>query len=128
MDPVFFATPDELRAWFAEHHSEAAELWVGIHKKGSGLPSVTLAQAQDEALCVGWIDSVSKGINATSYALRFTPRSARSNWSATNIKRFEELTAQDRMLPAGLAAFARRKEQPVTSHGATIVPANDDGV
>lgn len=109
-DVIFFATPDELRAWFVAHHETAGELWVGFHKKGTGTPSVTWPEAVDEALCVGWIDGVRKGIDAASYMIRFTPRKPGSIWSAVNIARVAELEGQGRMRPAGLAAFARRSE------------------
>jgi uncharacterized protein YdeI (YjbR/CyaY-like superfamily) len=62
----------------------------------------------DEALCFGWIDGVRKRVDETSYANRFTPRRARSTWSAVNIKRVQELIAAGRMRPAGLAAFEAR--------------------
>ena len=65
----------------------------------------------DEALCVGWIDGLRKTIDAESYKIRFTPRKATSNWSAVNIARVKELTKQGRMRPAGLKAFALRKEE-----------------
>ncbi len=39
---------------------------------------------------------------------RYTPRTAKSIWSAVNIKRSGELLAEGRMQPAGLAAFERR--------------------
>lgn len=107
-EPAFFATPAELGAWLGEHHATATELWVGFHKKGSGLPSVTWPEAVDEALCVGWIDGVRKRIDEHSYEIRFTPRKPSSTWSAVNIARVAELTALGRMHPAGLAAFARR--------------------
>src|SRR5688572_32893931 len=67
-------------------------------------------ESVDEALCVGWIDGLRKTIDAESYKIRFTPRQKESNWSAVNIARVQELTVQGRMQPAGLAAFAQRKE------------------
>jgi uncharacterized protein YdeI (YjbR/CyaY-like superfamily) len=106
----FFATPAEFGVWLEAHHAVAKELWVGFHKKGCGLPSMTWPQAVDEALCFGWIDSVRKSIDETSYANRFTPRNARSTWSAVNIQRAHELIAEGRMRPAGLRAFAARAE------------------
>lgn len=108
-DPVFFAGPAELRAWFEANHETATELWVGLHKKGSGRPSVTWPELVDEALCFGWIDGVRRSIDESSYMNRVTPRTARSNWSAVNIKRVAELTEQGRMRPAGLRAFQRRR-------------------
>jgi uncharacterized protein YdeI (YjbR/CyaY-like superfamily) len=108
--PRFFATPADLRAWFADHHETADELLVGFHKVGSGRPSVTWPEAVDEALCVGWIDGVRRRVDETSYTIRFTPRRPRSTWSAVNIKRAAELIAEGRMRPAGLAAFERRTD------------------
>ena len=108
MEPRFFATPADLGAWFAENHAREGELWVGFHKRGSGRPSITWAEAVDEALCVGWIDGLTKRVDETSYKIRFTPRKARSTWSLRNVERVAELTEQGRMLPAGIEAFERR--------------------
>lgn len=111
MEPTFFATPSELRAWLAERHDKTQELWVGFYKKGSGKPSITWPEAVDEALCFGWIDGIRKGIDEESYTNRFTPRKAGSIWSAVNIKRVGELTSLGLMLPAGLRAFEKRSEE-----------------
>ena len=107
---TFFATPAEFGDWLEAHHALATELWVGFHKKDSRLPSMTWPEAVDEALCFGWIDGVRKSIDETSYVIRFTPRKARSTWSAVNIGRVLELQAAGRMRPAGLKAFAERTE------------------
>ena len=106
--PVYFATPDELRAWLAEHHERAAELWLGFFRKETGEPSITWPEAVDEALCVGWIDGVRKRVDERRYVIRFTPRKPRSTWSAVNVARMAELTRLGRVQPAGLAAFERR--------------------
>ena len=108
MKPTFFATPSEFRRWLEEHHATARELWVGFYKKDSGRPSITWPEAVDEALCYGWIDGVRRRIDDVSYAIRFTPRKPRSNWSAVNVDRVAELTRLGRMHPAGLAAFNGR--------------------
>lgn len=108
MTPTFFATPAEFRAWLEEHHADAAELLVGFLKKGSGRPSITWPESVDEALCFGWIDGVRKRIDDERYTIRFTPRKARSTWSAVNVRRVAELAELGRMRPAGLAAFGRR--------------------
>lgn len=110
MEPTFFATPEEFRAWLHAHHQTAGELWVGFHKVGSGKPSITWPQSVDEALCVGWIDGVRKRIDDDRYVIRFTPRKPGSNWSAINIRRMGELQAEGRVLPAGQAAFDRRRD------------------
>ena len=115
--PTFFATPADLRRWFAKNAASTPELLVGFHKKGSGKPSITWPESVDEALCVGWIDGVRRRIDDTSYTIRFTPRRPGSIWSAINIAKVKELTAAGRMKPAGLAAFAaRRAEGPGYSY------------
>jgi uncharacterized protein YdeI (YjbR/CyaY-like superfamily) len=101
----------EFRVWLEAHHSNASELWVGFHKKGSGLPSITWPEAVDEALCFGWIDGVRRSLGETSYTIRFTPRKTGSTWSAVNIKRVQELREEGRMRTAGLEAFANRSEE-----------------
>jgi uncharacterized protein YdeI (YjbR/CyaY-like superfamily) len=101
----------EFRVWLEAHHSNASELWVGFHKKGSGLPSITWPEAVDEALCFGWIDGVRRSLGETSYTIRFTPRKTGSTWSAVNIKRVQDLREEGRMRTAGLEAFANRREE-----------------
>jgi uncharacterized protein YdeI (YjbR/CyaY-like superfamily) len=110
MEPTFFAAPEEFRAWLQEHHATESELLVGFHKKGSGRPSMTWPESVDQALCFGWIDGVRRRIDDTSYSIRFTPRKARSTWSAVNVKRVGELIAQGLMHRAGVAAFERRSD------------------
>jgi uncharacterized protein YdeI (YjbR/CyaY-like superfamily) len=108
MEPTFFETPAELRAWLERNHESETELWVGYHRKGSGRPSITWPESVDEALCFGWIDGVRKSVDETSYKIRFTPRKPTSNWSSVNIARVAELETEGRMRPAGRAAFERR--------------------
>ena len=110
MNPTFFEAPADFRAWLAEHHATAAHLWVGFHKKGSGRPSITWPESVDEALGYGWIDGVRRGVDPTSYMIRFTPRRAGSVWSRVNVDRVQALTELGRMQPAGLAAFRGRTE------------------
>jgi uncharacterized protein YdeI (YjbR/CyaY-like superfamily) len=105
---TFFENADAFRAWLEQNHHKAPELWVGLRKKGSGLPSVTYKEAVDAALCYGWIDGIVKSIDETSYRQRFTPRRNRSTWSAINIARVAELSRLGLMRPAGLAAFEAR--------------------
>jgi uncharacterized protein YdeI (YjbR/CyaY-like superfamily) len=110
VNPSFFARPEDFRAWLDAHHETAQELWVGLHKKGSGRPSITWPEAVDEALCFGWIDGIRKSVDDDAYAIRFTPRKRTSTWSAVNVERVAELRSEGRMRPAGVAAFEARKE------------------
>lgn len=110
MKPRFFKTPSAFRKWLVANHDKAEELWVGFYKKDSGKPSITWPESVDEALCFGWIDGLRKTIDDKSYMIRFSPRKPESIWSAVNIRNVERLIEEKKMQPAGLKAFAARKE------------------
>lgn len=110
MAPEFFASSTDFRKWLEEHHQTETELIVGYYKVGTKKPSMTWSESVDEALCFGWIDGIRKSIDDESYCNRFTPRNPKSNWSAINIKKVEELICLGKMAPAGLAAFEKRME------------------
>jgi uncharacterized protein YdeI (YjbR/CyaY-like superfamily) len=107
-DPIFFETPAQLRDWLDEHHQTADDLIVGAWKKSTRKPSLTWEQIVDEALCVGWIDSIRRSVPGDGWAIRLTPRRKRGIWSAVNVAKVAELRAAGRMRPAGDAAFAER--------------------
>jgi len=109
MKPKFFRSAREFRAWLDENHDRVQELWVGFRKKGSGEASITYPEALDEALCYGWIDGVRKKVSEQSYTIRFTPRRAKSYWSAINIRRAKELTKLGQMRAPGTRAFQERE-------------------
>jgi uncharacterized protein YdeI (YjbR/CyaY-like superfamily) len=88
-------------AWLEKHHHREPELWIKIHKKGSGLPSVTAAEAIDVVLCWGWIDGLRKGFDERSFLQRYTPRKAKSLWSQVNREHVARLTAAGRMTEHG---------------------------
>ena len=109
--PKFFATPAAWRSWLEKNHAKQTELWVGFHKRKSGMPSITWPESVDGALCFGWIDGVRKSLGEDSYTIRFTARRPRSVWSAINIKRVGELAALKLMQPAGIEAFKSRADE-----------------
>jgi uncharacterized protein YdeI (YjbR/CyaY-like superfamily) len=110
--PRFFATSHDFRAWLEKNHAMAVELWVGYYKKGSGKGGMVYPEAVEEALCFGWIDGVVNSIDADRYMQRFTPRRARSYWSAVNIRKAKALIETGRMAAPGLAVFRARSAAP----------------
>jgi uncharacterized protein YdeI (YjbR/CyaY-like superfamily) len=126
VDPVFFATPSEFRAWLERHHETESELLVGFYRTKTGRPGIRWAQSVDEALCFGWIDGVRRGYDTDSYTIRFTPRTATSTWSTVNVRRIGELTEQGLVAPAGLAAFARRTDTRTSVYAHEQGPAELD--
>ena len=104
-----FATAKSWRTWLAKNHATATGLWVQFAKKGSGVRSVTYAEAVEAALCYGWIDGQAKSLDETYYLQRFTPRKRDSIWSRINREKALALIERGEMQPAGLAAIEQAK-------------------
>ncbi len=92
----------EWRAWLAKHHGTAPEIWLIYYKKHSGKPRIPYNDAVEEALCYGWIDSITKTVDGDRWAQRFSPRRPTSRLSAMNRERVRRLIASGRMTKAGL--------------------------
>jgi uncharacterized protein YdeI (YjbR/CyaY-like superfamily) len=111
MNPRSFATVKALETWMRANHAKAPELWIKIHKKDSGLRSVTAAEALDVMLCFGWIDGLRRGFDENSFLQRYTQRRARSIWSQVNREHVARLIKAGRMTPHGQAQIdAARKD------------------
>ena len=108
MTMKFFRSSADLRKWLEKNHDREPELVLGFYRKASGKQSISYQEALDEALCFGWIDGITHGVDDERYTIRFTPRRPKSNWSRVNIKRVGELIQEGRMAPAGLRTFESR--------------------
>ena len=109
-ETFFAADRAAWRAWPTANHASCSEIWLVFLKKHVGEPCVTLDEAVEEALCFGWVDSLLRRVDDRRHVLRFTPRKAASQWSASNKERAERLTREGLMAPAGLAAVAAAKK------------------
>jgi uncharacterized protein YdeI (YjbR/CyaY-like superfamily) len=98
-----FADAAQFERWLAAHHDSESELWLKIHKQGSGLATVSYKEALDVALCWGWIDGLKKSFDERSFLQRFTPRRTKSIWSQINREHVARLCAEGRMQPVGMA-------------------------
>lgn len=104
-----FRDPQAWAAWLERNHASSDGLWVKFAKKGSNITTVTYAEALEEALCYGWIDGQVARHDERHYLQRFTPRRRRSRWSEINREKVEQLMAQRRLKPAGLAQVEAAK-------------------
>jgi uncharacterized protein YdeI (YjbR/CyaY-like superfamily) len=127
-----FATAAAFETWLAAHHDSETELWLKIHKKGSGAATVTYAQALDVALCWGWIDGLKKAFDERSFLQRFSPRKPRSIWSQINREHVARLVAAGRMTAHGQRHVAAAQADgrwdaayaPMRSATAATIPAD----
>jgi len=106
---LLFASRAELEDWLDEHHAESEGIWLKIAKKGSGIASVSYAEALELALCFGWIDSQKRGLDEKHFLQRFTPRRPRGKWSRINREKAEGLIACGAMRPTGQAEVEAAK-------------------
>jgi uncharacterized protein YdeI (YjbR/CyaY-like superfamily) len=101
---VELPSPEAWERWLEQHHADARGVWLKFAKKGTGVTTVTYAEALDVALCFGWIDGQVRRFDEVYYLQRFTPRTKRSKWSTLNRDHVARLTTAGRMRPAGTAA------------------------
>jgi len=104
-ETIYVTTSDEFRKWLIQNHQNKKEIWLIQYKKATKKPSINYVDAVEEALCFGWIDGLEKGMDAERYALRFSPRRTKSNWTNTNKDRARRMIAEGRMTQAGRAAL-----------------------
>ena len=127
MKTMSFTSARELRAWLAKNHSRSEGILLRIYKRGSGVATVTYAEALDQALCFGWIDGQKQPYEAQSWLQKFTPRRSNSDWSKKNTQHAERLIASGEMTPAGLKEVEAAKSDgrwkaAYDSFGSAAVP------
>ena len=97
-----FKDAESFYRWLGKHHDKETEIWIKIHKVGSGLKSITPKEAIDVVLCWGWIDGLRKGFDDKSFLQRYTPRTGKSIWSRINVDNVARLIREGRMTEHGL--------------------------
>jgi uncharacterized protein YdeI (YjbR/CyaY-like superfamily) len=102
---ISFESKKKWADWLSRQHERSTGVWLKLAKKDSGVPSVTYEEALDVALCYGWIDGQKKGLDASYWLQKFTPRGPKSIWSKINTEKAEHLIASGEMKPAGLTAI-----------------------
>jgi uncharacterized protein YdeI (YjbR/CyaY-like superfamily) len=116
------------RNWLHKNHQLKECVWLIIYKKQSSTPSVYYAEAVEDALCYGWIDSLANKRDDKSYYQYFSKRKPKSNWSKVNKLKVAHLTAKGLMMPAGLAMVELAKKsgtwEKLNEVDEVIVPAD----
>ena len=106
-ETIYVTTRAELRKWFETNHESKKEIWLIQYKKATKKPSINYVEAVEEGICFGWIDGLEKGMDAERYALRFSPRRPKSNWTETNKERARKMIAEVKMTKAGFASLPK---------------------
>ncbi|MCD6010993.1 MAG: hypothetical protein K0Q79_855 [Flavipsychrobacter sp.] len=98
------------RKWLEKNHASSIGVWLVYYKKDSGKSRVEYAEAVEEALCFGWIDSTFNPIDEVSFMQLFTPRKPKSGWSKLNKERIERMVEEGLMMPAGIEKIEAAKK------------------
>jgi len=104
-ETLYVTNREDLRKWLLKNHQTKKEIWLIQYKKATKKPSINYVEAVEEAICFGWIDGLEKSMDAERYALRFSPRRPKSNWTNTNKDRARKMIAEGRMTKAGRATL-----------------------
>jgi uncharacterized protein YdeI (YjbR/CyaY-like superfamily) len=97
-----FPDQESFYRWLGENHDRAPEVWIKVHKRGSGLASITPEEAIEVVLCWGWIDGIRKGLDEKSFFQRYSPRGRKSVWSKKNVETVGRLVEDGRMTAHGM--------------------------
>jgi uncharacterized protein YdeI (YjbR/CyaY-like superfamily) len=101
-ETLYVTTRDEFREWLTKNQLTKKEIWLIQYKKAIKKPSITLAEAVEEAMCFGWTESIGfKALDAERYVTRFSPRKLTSKWSDKNKERARKLISEGKMTEAG---------------------------
>jgi uncharacterized protein YdeI (YjbR/CyaY-like superfamily) len=98
------------RQWLEANHLQKDSIWLVLAKKESGIPSLSVSEAVDEALCFGWVDSLPNKVDEKRFKILVSPRKPKSNWSKVNKDKVERLLAERKMAAAGLQMVALAKQ------------------
>ena len=110
LETFYARNRQEWRDWLAAHYADTPGVWLLYYKKDSGKPRVAYAEAVEEALCFGWIDSKPNTLDDERYMQLFTPRKPKSPWAKSNKERVVRLIAEGLMTPAGLEKIEAAKQ------------------
>src|ERR1700734_2840316 len=109
MEMISFAKPGDFGVWLKLSHRRSGGIWMRIHKKDTGVETISYPQALDITLCFGWIDGQKKPFDEQSWLQKFTPRRPKSGWSKKNTEHAERLIRSGDMTAAGLEEIVAAK-------------------
>jgi uncharacterized protein YdeI (YjbR/CyaY-like superfamily) len=102
-ETLYVVNRDDWREWLAAHCSNSTEIWLFYYRRQTGKSRIPYNDAVEEALCFGWIDSITRNLDQERYGQRFTPRKLQSTFSQTNKERLKRLIKKGKVMPEVLA-------------------------
>ena len=108
---LYVTNRNQWRSWLSKHHRTANDIWLIYYNKRSGKDRIPYNDAVEEALCYGWIDSLTKPRNDESWVQRFSPRKNKSALSEMNKERVRRLIKAGTMTQFGLASIRHHMEK-----------------
>ncbi|HEU4894296.1 MAG TPA: YdeI/OmpD-associated family protein [Acidimicrobiia bacterium] len=96
-DVLVPASRGEWRDWLSANADRPDGLWLVYRNKSSVVDGPLYHELVEEALCFGWIDSVTKRVDDDRRIQWFSPRRKGGIWSALNKERIQRLTAEGLM-------------------------------
>lgn len=122
------ATRAAWRDWLAANHGRNEGLWVVYRKASSPLEGPLYEDLVEEALCFGWIDSLTKRVDEDRTIQWYSPRRKGGLWSQINKQRIERLAGAGLMTERGQAVIDAAKADGSWSQGdaadALIIPSD----
>jgi uncharacterized protein YdeI (YjbR/CyaY-like superfamily) len=95
---LYVTDPKDWRNWLKKHFKTELEIWLVYPKKETGKPRIKYNDAVEEALCFGWIDSITKKLDDEHVVQRFSPRKSKEKYSQANIERLRNLMRHKKVI------------------------------
>jgi uncharacterized protein YdeI (YjbR/CyaY-like superfamily) len=108
-EKVEVKSPEELRQWLLDNHTQKESIWLVTYKKTEGAKYVSREEVLDELLCFGWIDGIRRKLDETRTMQLIAPRKVQ-HWAKTYKDRAQKLMDENRMHEAGLQSIQAGKE------------------
>lgn len=127
LDTLRVRSVREWGEWLEKNHLTSPGIWLVFQKKEAGPVPFDYGMALDEALCMGWVDSLLRTIDEREYMRKFTPRKVTSTWSELNKRHVARLIREGRMKAPGMEKIEAAKANGMWEKK-VVPPEIDDGL
>lgn len=107
---LYFKNDTEWRTWLHCNYNSCKGVYLIFYKVNHEAASMRWEEAVKVALCYGWIDSTVKSLGNGKRQQYFSPRNAKSVWSAVNKRYIDALIKENLMHESGLKSIEIAKE------------------